>query len=410
MPKLHMTKPAELALCAKRLDRIPAFFQSYIDTGKLPHMATLVSRGGQVAHLALRGAMEMGGQTQITEDTIYRIYSMTKPITAVAAMMLFEEGKLRLEHPVSRYLPEYGDVQVWDGGTAQAPKLKDPDRAMTLLDLFTHTSGITYGFLMQHEVDAIYRRELLGAEKGSLREMVRRIAGLPLVFSPGKQFNYGHSIDVLGAIVEEVSGQTLDVFFKERIFAPLGMIDTGFHVPEDKLGRLAACYAKDAETGDTVLYDGAGAASKMYTRAPELLNAGGGLVSTLHDYHRFCLMLLGGGELEGTRLLSPKTIEFMTVNHLPDHKTILDMGDKTFAEGRMQGNGFCLLGSVLQDLVAFGQPGSEGTFAWGGLASTYFWIDPVEQIIAIQMTQLVPSSTYPIRTQFQQLAYAAIEG
>ena len=407
---MNKTSPADLALSATRLARIPEFFRPYIEAGKLPNMATLLSRGGEVAHLALQGGMEMGGAASITEDTIYRIYSMTKPITAVAAMMMFEEGKLRLEHPVSRYLPEYADVKVWDGGTADAPKLKDPERPMTVLDLFTHTSGITYGFLMQHEVDAIYRKELQGAEKGTLRDMARRIAGLPLVFSPGERFNYGHSIDVLGAIVEEVSGQTLDVFFQERIFGPLGMVDTGFFVPEDKLARFPACYAKDAKTGDTVLYDGAGAASKMYTRQPSLLNAGGGLVSTLHDYHRFCLMLLGGGELDGARILSPKTIEFMTANHLPGGKTILDMGDKTFAEGRMHGNGFCLLGSVLQDLPAFGQPGAEGTFAWGGLASTYFWIDPVEQIIAIQMTQLVPSSTYPSRTQFQQLAYAAIEG
>jgi len=410
MTKLTPTNPADLALSAERLARIPDFFQPYLEKGKLPNMATLLSRGGEVAHLALAGTMEMGGETPISEDTIYRIYSMTKPITAVAAMMMFEEGKIRLEHPVSRYLPEYADVQVWDGGTPEAPKLRAPDRAMTVLDLFTHTSGITYGFLFQHEVDAIYRKQLLGAEKGSLREMARRIAGLPLVFSPGAQFNYGHSIDVLGAIVEVISGQTLDVFFRERIFGPLGMTDTDFFVPEEKLSRFAACYAKDEKTGDTVLHDGAGAASKLYAAQPPLLNAGGGLVSTLHDYHRFCLMLLGGGELDGKRLLSPKTLEFMTVNHLPDNKTILDMGDKTFAEGRMHGNGFCLLGSVLMDLAAFGQPGSEGTFAWGGLASTYFWIDPAEQIIAIQMTQLVPSSTYPIRTQFQQLAYAAIEG
>ncbi|MEO9971580.1 MAG: serine hydrolase domain-containing protein [Hyphomonadaceae bacterium] len=410
MPKLDVTNPADLALLPERLARIPEFFKSYIESERLPCMATLVSRGGDVGHLAMSGAMEMGGQTPISEDTIYRIYSMTKPITAVAAMILFEEGKLRLEHPVSRYLPEYADVKVWAGGTVDAPEVKDPERAMTLLDLFTHTSGITYGFLFQHEVDAIYRKELKGTETGSLREMVRAIAGLPLAFSPGTQFNYGHSIDVLGAIVEEVSGQPLDVFFKERIFGPLGMIDTDFFVPEEKLARLGACYAKDAETGETVLYDGAGAASKMYKVKPTLFNAGGGLVSTLHDYHRFCLMLLGGGELDGERILSPKTIEFMTANHLPDNQTILGMGDKTFAEGRMHGNGFCLLGSVLTDLVAFGQPASEGMFAWGGLASTYFWIDPVEQIIGIQMTQLVPSSTYPIRTQFQQLVYAAIEG
>lgn len=410
MTKTTPINPADVALSGERLARIPEFFKPYIESGKLPHMATLLSRGGEVAHLELRGAMEMGGDTPIREDTIFRIYSMTKPITAVAAMMLFEDGLLRLEHPVSRYLPEYANVKVWDGGTVDAPDLKEPERAMTVLDLFTHTSGITYGFLMQHETDAIYRKEKVGAPSQTLREMARQIAGLPLAFSPGAQFNYSHSTDVLGAIVEVISGQTLDVFFRERIFSPLGMGDTDFYVPEDKLSRLAACYAKDAETGETVLYDGAGAASKMYVKQPKQLNAGGGLVSTLHDYHQFCLMLLGGGALDGARLLSPKTIEFMTANHLPGNETILGMGDKTFAEGRMHGNGFCLLGSVLIDAVAFGQPASEGMFAWGGLASTYFWIDPVEQIIGLQMTQLVPSSTYPIRTQFQQLAYGAIEG
>ncbi len=409
MPKMTTKPPAELALSAERLDRIADFFQSYLDAGKLPCMATLLSRGGEVAHLGLRGSLEMGGESPIAEDTIYRIYSMTKPITAVAAMMLFEEGKLRLEHEVARYLPEYADVKVWDGGTADAPNLRAPDRPMTLLDLFTHTSGLTYGFLFQHEVDAIYRRELKGAERGTLREFVRQIAGLPLVFSPGEQFNYGHSIDVLGAIVEVVSGQTLDVFFRTRIFEPLSMTDTGFSVPSDQLHRLGACYAIDEKTGKAVLSDGAGAASKLYASQPSLLNAGGGLVSTLADYHRFAQMLLEGGALDGARLLSPKTVEFMTLNHLPEGKSILDMGDKTFAEGRMEGNGFCLLGSVVTDTVATRQPSSLGTFAWGGLASTYFWIDPEEQIIGVQMTQLIPSSTYPVRSQFQQLAYAAIE-
>lgn len=410
MPDTDITPAEELALSASRLGAIPNFFGSYIAKGKLASMATLLSRGGEVAHLALRGATEMGGGTPISDDTIYRIYSMTKPVTSVAAMMLFEEGKLRLEHEVARYLPEYADVMVWDGGTADAPKLRTPDRPMIVRDLFTHTSGVTYGFLMQHEVDAIYRREKIGEPHESLRDMVRRMAALPLVFSPGAQWNYGHSTDVLGAIVEEVSGQRLDTCFRERIFAPLGMTDTDFFVPESKLSRLPACYAKDAKTGDTVLYDGAGAASKMYVAQPKLLNAGGGLVSTLADYHQFCLMLLNGGELDGQRLLSPKTIEFMTENHLPDGKTILEMGDKTFAEGRMEGNGFGLLGSVVTDPVKTMQPSSAGTFAWGGLASTYFWIDPAEQIIGIQMTQLVPSATYPIRAQFQQLAYAAIEG
>ena len=408
MPDTTDYPAADLGLSADRLARLPDFFQPYIDKQKLPCMALLVSRGGDVAHLSLQGAMEMGGDTPIAEDTIYRIYSMTKAITCVAAMMLFEEGGLRLEHEVARYLPEYADVKVWTGGTADAPELSEPDRAMTVRDLFTHTSGVTYGFLMQHPVDEIYRREKIGEPNETLRDMVRRIAALPLVFSPGAQWNYGHSIDLLGAIVEEVSGQTLDVFFRERIFAPLGMTDTDFFVPEDKLDRFAACYAK-TPAGETVLYDPGGANTLMYRAQPKLLNAGGGLVSTLHDYHQFARMLLNGGALGGHRLLSPKTVEYMTENHLPGGQTILAMGDKTFSEARMEGNGFGLLGSVMIDPIEAAQPCSVGSFAWGGLASTYFWIDPAEELIGIQMTQLVPSSTYPIRPQFQQLAYAAIE-
>ncbi|MEL7453676.1 MAG: serine hydrolase domain-containing protein [Pseudomonadota bacterium] len=410
MPDTSPAPSNNLDLSAERLARIPHFFQTYLDQKKLPCMATLISRAGQIAHLSVQGVMDWDTAEPIKEDTIYRIYSMTKPITCVAAMMLFEEGKLRLEHDVSRYLPEYADVKVWDGGSIEDPKLVTPDRPMRVHDLFTHMSGITYGFLFQHYVDGIYRQEKIGEPIETLRKMVRRIAGLPLVFSPGTRWNYGHSIDVLGAIVEEVSGQTLDTFFKERIFEPLGMVDTGFFVPEDKLKRFAACYAKDAASGEIVKSDGGKDSTKLYKSQPILLNAGGGLVSTLHDYHAFCCMLLNGGTLNGKRLLSPKTIEFMTENHLPDGKTIIEMGDKTFSEARMEGNGFGLLGSVTTDIVELCQPGSEGSFAWGGLASTYFWIDPVEQLIGIQMTQLIPSSTYPIRPQFQQLVYAAIEG
>ncbi|MEL7481595.1 MAG: serine hydrolase domain-containing protein [Pseudomonadota bacterium] len=400
---------AELGLSEERLGRLPGYFAPYVTDRKLPCLALLLSRGGETAHLSLQGSMEMGGAEPIQEDTIYRIYSMTKPITSVAAMMLFEEGKLRLEHEVARYLPEYADVKVWAGGTADAPELTKPDQAMTVRDLFTHTSGITYGFLMQHPVDAMYRAQNIGAPHETLREMSRRIASLPLLFAPGAQWNYGHSIDVLGAIVEELAGTTLDVFFRERIFEPLGMVDTDFFVPEDKLSRFPACYAKDAATGKTVLYDKGGAGTMMYGGQPKLLNAGGGLVSTLHDYHQFARMLLNGGMLNGHRLLSPKTIEYMTENHLPGGATIKSMGDKTFSEARMEGNGFGLLGSVMIDPIEAAQPGSIGTFAWGGLASTYFWVDPVEELIGIQMTQLIPSSTYPIRPQFQQLAYAAIE-
>ena len=403
-------EPGDVGLNAERLDAIPDFFQSaYLDTGKLPCVATLVSRNGQIVHEAYRGTTEMDGGDPIGPDTIFRIYSMTKPITSVAAMMLFEECKIRLDHPVSRYIPEFKDTQVFDGGTADNYTTRKPDREIEIRDLFTHTSGITYGFLMQGEVDKLYRQEKIGRPDETLEECCIRIAKLPLLFSPGTRWNYGHSTDVLGRVVEVASGMTLDAFFRERIFGPLGMSDTDFYVPEEKLSRLMACYNRDPVSGEVTVSDGAGDASKAYRTQPPMLNAGGGLVSTLRDYHRFCLMLLHGGSLDGARLLSPKTVEFMRMNHLPGNQTIKQMGDLTFSESRMEGNGFGLGGSTITNVAETTQPGSEGTFSWGGLANTFFWIDPEEEIIAIQATQMIPSGCYPIRPQFQQLVYAAID-
>ncbi len=404
------TDPHEVGLNAERLAAIPAYFKAgYLDTGKLPCVATLVSRNGEVALEDYSGTMELGSGKPIGPDTIFRIYSMTKPITSVAAMILFEEGKLRLDHDVSRYIPEFADVQVWDGGTRESYKTRKPDRPMKVLDLFTHTSGLTYGFMMAHEVDALYRKEKIGRPDETLQDMARRLAKLPLQCSPGAEWWYGHSTDVLGAIVEIVSGMELDAFFRERITGPLGMSDTEFWVPEDKLDRLMACYQKNALTGEVTLADGAGRDSKLYSKRPMHLNGGGGLVSTLRDYHRFALMFLRGGTLDGARILSPKTIEFMRQNHLPGGQTTKAMGRSAFTEVFADGAGFGLGGSVITDYVAGQQPGSDGTFSWGGLASTFFWIDPEEEIIAIQATQMMPSSTYPIRQQLQQLVYAAVD-
>ncbi|MEX1251585.1 MAG: serine hydrolase domain-containing protein [Hyphomonas sp.] len=404
------TDPHEVGLNADRLDAMPAYFkENYIDTGKLPCMALLVSRGGEIAHESYTGATEMGGKEVISAETIFRIYSMTKPITTLAIMMLLEECKIRLDHPVSRYIPEYKNAMVWDGGTAAAPKLRKPDREMLVLDLVTHTSGLTYGFLFQDETDEIYRINKVGHPKDTLQDMARQIGQLPLAFSPGTEWRYSHSIDTLGAIVEIISGQPLDEFFRERIFGPLGMDDTDFWVPPEKIHRLMACYQKDAKTGETTLADPGGAASKLYSRRPNLLNAGGGLASTVRDYHRFALMLLRGGTLDGARIISPKTWEFMRQNHLPDDQTMRGMGRSAFTEVMADGVGFGLGGSVVQDIVQTRQPGSDGTFSWGGLASTFFWIDPEEELIAIQATQLMPSSTYPMRMQFQQLVYSAID-
>ena len=407
---IERVDPAEAGMNAEKLKRIPAYFDGYIEQKRLPCTAVLVARGGQVAHLSFQGATEMGGSTPIGEDTIYRIYSMTKPVTSVAAMMLFEEGLLRLDHEVHRYIPEFHDVMVYAGGTAEKPELRKPDRAMTVRDLFLHTSGITYAFLQQTSVDAIYRAKGIDYSKhaGDLKSFCELLATAPLVFSPGDRWNYSNSTDVLGRVVEVASGMSLDAFFRKRIFEPLGMNDTFFSVPEDKVGRLMACYARNPVSGVTGLADPAGKAS-AYAKKPNVFSGGGGLASTIGDYFAFCKMLGNGGELNGVRLLSPKTLEFMTLNHLPGGKTLKDMGDKTFSESRMDGSGFGLGWAVTTDVVSTMQPGSVGTYSWGGMASTFFWIDPAEDLIAIQMTQLMPSGAYPIRPQLQQLVYAAIE-
>jgi CubicO group peptidase (beta-lactamase class C family) len=403
---------ADLGMNGERLRQIPEFFRSrYIDNGKLPCMATLVSRGGETVHEAYLGTTHLEGEGQpIGPETIFRIYSMTKPITSLAAMMLVEKGDLRLDHKLSRYIPAFAETRVWAGGSSDGPELKVPAREIEIRDLFLHTSGLTYGFLFQHEVDGIYRREKIGQPFETLSEMCDRLATLPLLFSPGTQWNYGHSTDVLARVVEIVSGQELDHFFSEQIFGPLGMVNTGFHVPEAKLDRLTACYQKNPLDRTVSMHDDAGQMSRLYTTRPKLLNGGGGLVSTMGDYLRFCQCLQNGGRLGAARLISPKTWEFMSMNHLPGSKTIKDMGDKTFSEARMEGNGFGLGGSVVTNVAETLQPGSLGSFSWGGLASTFFWIDPMEDLIAIQMTQMMPSNAYPIRPQFQALVYAALDG
>lgn len=402
---IERVDPASVGLNAERLARIPAYFEGYIAKQRLPCVAALVARGGQVAHLSFQGATEMGGSRAIDQDTIYRIYSMTKPVTSVAAMMLFEEGVLRLDHEVHRYIPEFQDVMV----LGEDGQLRKPDRAMLVRDLFLHTSGLSYSFLVQGKVDAIYRERKLdyAGWKGDLKSFCEALAQAPLAFSPGDRWNYSNSTDVLGRVVEVASGMSLDRFFETRIFAPLKMHDTGFHVPEDKIDRLMACYRRNPLDGVISLADGAGRAS-TYARTPNVLSGGGGLAGTIGDYLRFCLMLANGGELDGARILSPKTLEFMTLNHLPGGKTLKEMGDKTFSETRMDGSGFGLGWAVTTDVIATTQPGSVGTYSWGGMASTFFWIDPVEDLIAIQMTQLAPSGAYPIRPQLQQLVYAAI--
>ncbi len=388
---------------------IPDFFQvNYLDTDKLHCMALLVSRRGHVLLEDYRGTGELGGGNAIGMDTLFRIYSMTKPVTAAAAMMLYEDGAIRLDDPVEKFIPEFAHTRVWTGGTASAYETRKADRPMQIRDLLTHTSGLTYGHLPMHEVDSLYRREGIELIQPSetLESMCTRLARLPLLFSPGTRWNYGHSTDVLGRVIEVATGMMLDVAMKTLIFDPLGMQDTGFHLAPNNAARLPACYTKNVVTREVALSSDAGVWCSISPTV--MLSGGAGLFSTLRDYHRFCLMLLDGGKVDGQRLISPKTVDQMLQNQLPRNQTMRQFGDRVFSEAGLQGHGFSFAGSVVVDHAQTRLPASPGTFSWGGLANTYFWIDPAKELVAIQATQMIPSGYYPIQAQFQKMVYATL--
>lgn len=407
----RIARPEDVGLNSARLGAIPKFMGSYVDRGKLAGLSTLVARHGQIVHFESIGMRDRERGLPMERDSIFRIYSMSKPITSVALMMLYEEGHFQLSHEVSRYIPEFKKLRVWAGGTNEAWATKEPARPMTIRDLLTHTSGLTYGFMNQHPVDRLYRRGGIDGSATSqltLKEMMEKLADIPLLFSPGEHWNYSVSTDVCGYLVEVLSGRPLDEFLQARIFAPLGMVDTGFMVPKDKLDRFTANYEKNARTREVRLVDKSDETS-AYAAPKRFLSGGGGLVSTMTDYWRFCQMCLNGGAFEGTRLLSRKTMEFMRSNHLPGGRTMKEMSLSSFGELAAEGAGFGLGFQVILEPAEAQAIGSVGNFSWGGAASTYFWIDPEEDLIAILMTQLMPSSTYPLRPQLQQLVYAAIE-
>ncbi|MCH7738656.1 MAG: beta-lactamase family protein [Chloroflexi bacterium] len=391
-------------LSADRLGRIDRFLtENYIDAGKIPGALTLVARRGEIAHFSALGLMdsERGKPTQ--KDTIYRIYSMTKPITTVALMMLYEEGRFQLNDPVGEFLPEWSDTEVWVSGEHPDFKTRPPDRAMTIRDLLSHQSGLTYGFTDDNPVDRAYPNLI----DRPLAEWSTTLAGLPLLYSPGTAWNYSVSTDLCGYLVEVISGQKFDAFLKERILGPLGMVDTAFYVPDDRLDRFAACYAPTAENGFVLQDD---PETSAYRKTPKLLSGGGGMVSTASDYFRLCQMLLNGGELEGQRILSRKTIDLMTTNHLPGGKSLADRAiPGRWSEATFDGIGFGLGFSVVLEPSTSQIVGSPGQYAWGGAASTAFWIDPVEEVIVVFMTQLIPSNDYPLRRELQVLVNAAID-
>ncbi|MFN8484640.1 MAG: serine hydrolase domain-containing protein [Anaerolineae bacterium] len=400
---LETVTPEAVGLSSARLGRVTDLMRRYVDEGKLAGLVGVIWRSGAVAYAEAVGQRDIEAGTPMTLDTIFRIASMTKPITSVAVMMLYEEGRFQLNDPISRYLPELGAMQVMVGGTPEAPLLEPTARPVTVHDLFTHTGGLAYGLLPQlSPIEAMYAAARMTAFDEPLAEKIVRLGRLPLASQPGTRWQYSLSTDVLGRLVEVLSGQTLDVFFRERIFAPLGMTETGFQVAPSALDRLAALYTL-GPTGLT-LVEAPGAS--QFARPAVLLSGGGGLVSTPADYLRFCQMLLNEGDLDGVRLLGRKTVELMTMNHLP--AALMPPVIFPAAAQFTAGQGFGLGVSVQVDMTQAQIIGSPGAYGWGGAFETVFWNDPAEDLIAMFYTQFAPSMFYPLRREVRVAVYQAI--
>ena len=400
--------PEESGMSRAALARVEDHLKRrYVDAGRFPGTQTLIYRRGRVVHSAVQGFANVARRVPVRDDTIFRIYSMTKPITSVAFMMLVEQGRVALDEPVHAYIPSWKNLGVFESGTASPFRTTPPARPMLIVDLLRHTSGLTYGFQQRTAVDAAYRNDRIGEieKAGTMQSMIDGLAKLPLEFSPGEAWNYSVSTDVLGYLIEKISGQPFERFLRERIFDPLGMNDTDFFVPPAKAHRLAACYAADGKGGMTLQDD---PAQSTFLSPPSFISGGGGLCSTAADYLAFCRALLHRGELGGVRLLGPKTLALMTSNHLPGGRDLTEMSKSLFSEATYAGIGFGLGFSVTMNPSLTLIAGSAGEFAWGGAATTSFWIDPKEDLIVIFMTQVLPSSTYPVRRELRTMIYAAI--
>lgn len=398
--------PAAVGLDAQRLARISRWMRTYTDSGKLAGASVAVMRDGHVAFRDQCGFADIDAGMVMAPDTIVRIYSMTKPITTVAAMMLYEQGLFQLDDPVSDFIPGFANMQVWDGGEGDDLRTRTASRPFTVRELMNHTSGLTYGFINATPIDAIYREhgiDFQAADRPNA-ELVQQLTEVPLLAEPGTEWNYSVSTDVLGALVELWSGQDFESFLHEHVLGPLGMVDTGFHVPEDKWGRFAANYAT-SRSGALKVIDPSGGAGR-YARQAVTFSGGGGLVSTIDDYLTFISMMMNNGEWAGHRLLSRKSVELMTSNHLPGD--MASMGQPRFSESTYTGIGFGLGASVMLDPAAAQIVGTPGEYAWGGAASTAFWVDPKERQAVVFFTQFMPSSAYPIRRELRVLSYQAI--
>lgn len=385
-----------------RLTRITRWMEAHVHEGRLPGLAVQITRKGKVAYSERTGFADVIAGRPVAPDTIWRIYSMTKPVTSLGLLMLYEEGAFQLDQPIADFLPSFADIRVWKGEGQELTETEIARRPITVHDLLTHQAGIVYGDPNGSALERALSDAGLDFDRGfaTMAEAVDRLAAFPLAFHPGERWFYGLSTDVVGRLIEVISGQSLGAFLKSRIFDPLGMVDTGFCVASDKTGRLAALYD---------YADGGYVTSKNQDRctAPITLESGGGgLVSTMDDYQRFASMLLRHGVHEGGRLLGRKTFELMVSNHMGGD--LASRGQAHFSETTFEGIGFGLGVSVMLDPSRAKIIGSPGEFAWGGMASTAFWVDPVEDMTVILMTQLIPSSAYTLRRQLRVLSYQAL--
>jgi CubicO group peptidase (beta-lactamase class C family) len=395
VPGLETAAPEAVGISSERLERLTDAMQGLIDDGRLAGMTTMLTRADRVVHFETYGMRDLASGEPMPEDAIFRIYSMTKPITGVALMILYEEGAFRLSDPVARYIPEFADLEVAAGVGPGGPLVEGLDHPITIRELMTHTAGFTYGLFSQSQVDSLYlAREVLQRDQ-TLEDMIETLAEIPLRQQPGSQWHYSVSVDIQGYLVEILSGQPLDEFLRERLFEPLGMMDTGFHVPAEKADRFAQVY-EYGEDGGLVPGEGFDLDGDTWLQPTTFFSGGGGLVSTTADYMRFCQMLLNGGELDGARILSPTTVDLMRSNHLPD-------GIGEFAPGL----GFGLDFAVVTDPIAAEVP-SEGIYYWGGAAGTWFWIDPEEDLAFVGMIQQFGNARPDVRGLSRQLVYQAI--
>ena len=398
----------EVGLDATRLKNIDEYFNRYVDEGRLAGYAVAVARHGKVAHFGMYGHKDSETGAPITDDTMYRIYSMTKPITSIALMMLVERGLLQLTDPVSKFIPSFGETRVWNTGTVLKPLTNALTEPIRIWHLLTHTAGMTYGFMYSDVVDDMYRRagfEAGVAYKDSLETVCDKYAALPLLFQPGSSWNYSVATDIVGRVIEVVGKMPLDEFFDKNIFQPLEMLDTAFWVSKEKHDRVASLYRYDETNHKKAKISGFGNSA---LDKPAFLSGGGGLISTASDYFKFICMLEGRGTSGNVQLLSSRTFEMMVMNHLPNNADISTFGRPLGEEIFYDGLGFGLGFSVVVDQAKTRVACPNGTFGWGGMASTAFWVDPVNEISAMFFTQLIPSSTYPIRQYLRSLVYAAV--